>query len=242
MNSLKNHPYLEKYDPENYQPEVYDFLADFSDIELAQILEIPNFSNQAHTEQNLQNITEIVHSKYTYKKRIKGNLALSPETIGERGELDCYGFTLALSQALNMLNINHKIAFANTHAFVLANNYNTFYLLDALSPEISGEISTSNICHEDCVNKNIFSINMLKHIDNQPGSFNKMQFLREHPWTNFSKNQNRLGSGRSEELRPSANSNIYLRTYSPYDGSKALYAYDQYKVAIEQKNFPRPTI
>lgn len=71
MDTLKNHPYLEKYDPENYQPEVYDFLADFSDIELSELIEVTNFSNRAQVEQSLQKITEIVHNKYTYKKRKK---------------------------------------------------------------------------------------------------------------------------------------------------------------------------
>lgn len=227
--------FAEKYNPSNFKPETYNFLEDFEDYELAVALEAFKVDNQTNLEQRMQKITQIIHEKYTFKKRKKGNLSLSPKEIGESGQLDCYGYSIALSQMLILLNVTHKIAFANTHAFVLANNSADYFLLDPISPEISGQIDPSNICHTSCMEENIFSINMLRHINDLPADIDKIEFLRNHPWTNFSKNQNRLDICNSDELIPTANSNIYIRSFNPSEGIQCLYAFDQYKVAIERK-------
>lgn len=230
--------FTEKYNPSNFKPEIYNFLENFEDYELAVALEIFKVDNQAAFEQSTQKITQIINQKYTYKKRKKSNLSLDPETLGGSGQLDCYGYSIALSQMLSLLNIAHKIAFANTHAFVLANNSNIsddYFLLDPISPEISGKIDPGNICHTNCIEENIFSINMLRHINELPADIDKIEFLRDHPWTNFSKNQNRIDICNRDDLIPTANSNIYIRSFNPSEGIQCLYAFDQYKVAIERK-------
>ena len=235
---LLKHSYKEKYNPDNYAPGVYDFLGDFSDEELAELRSL-NWENPAAYEQNLITVTQAVHGKYSYKKRKKSLLALDAETVGNSRQVDCYGYSLALSQMLTNLDISHQIAFANTHAFVIAENEAKLYLLDALSPEISGELSLQNVCHTDCLKANVFAINIMRHINDQSTISDKSSFFRKHPWTNLLKNRHFLGSGHRDEVQPARNSNIYIRTYSPESGTKALYAYDQYRQATEQKQYSR---
>jgi hypothetical protein len=65
------------------------------------------------------------HSKKTNihsKKRTIGASALDKETINHSKQVDCYGYSIATSQILGTAGIDHKIAFANTHSFVIASN------------------------------------------------------------------------------------------------------------------------
>lgn len=231
------HPYTEKYNPDNYQPEVYDFLADFSSIELAYIKQISEEIEPTYEEEPLHLLAQLVHDKYSFKKFKYGDSVLDPSAIKE-GDVDCYGYTLVLSQMLSHVNINHSVAFANTHAFILANSGDpldcNYYLLDALSPEISGKINDESICHKDCIQNEYFAINMETYLNNTIDCNNLEQFLLTHPWTHFKNKQEPANA-----TDRSSKQNIYAKLFSPEDGTKILYAYDELRQSIANINLSR---
>lgn len=85
------HPFVEKYNPENYQPEVYDFLADFSDAEIYQLIET---KDERGTEEALELTSHTVKNKYSFKKRTIGTSALENETIIGSNKLIAMGMLL----------------------------------------------------------------------------------------------------------------------------------------------------
>ncbi len=227
---MDKHPFVEKYNPDNYQPEVYDFTADFSDSEIS---EIADYFNQQPIDQALNNLSHSVQSKYKkykYKKRQKRYSALDKNTIKQKQIVDCYGYTIATSQILELLNIHHQIAFANTHSFVIAEAEKKPFIVDSYLPCISGPISPLTICHKDCLASEVFSINLYEHSLNNCKISSPNNFLRENPWIRFSKNANKLGSSDREDLQPNANPSLIVRTFEPKDGIRALYAFDNFKV------------
>lgn len=238
----KMHPFVEKYDPSFYKPEVYDFLADFSAEELQKFDQLAVFDHQS-AETNLQTITSLVHQKYRHKKKPRGALALNSKKIAQDREVDCYGYTVALSQVLNRQNIDHKIAYGNGHSFVVANVNSDLFILDSLTPEISGELQPQNICHRKCYEDNVFSLDMISHINQVAlgqNHLNPQNILQDQLWTHFRRNQDRFGSGgRESYIVPTKNSSIIVRSYQPESGITALYAYDQYKHAIFNNQLPQ---
>lgn len=237
----KMHPFVEKYDPSFYKPEVYDFLADFSAEELQKFDQLAVFDHES-TETNLQTITRLVHQKYRHKKKPRGALALNAEKIAQDREVDCYGYTIALSQVLAQKDIDHKIAYGNGHSFVVADVNSDLFILDALAPEISGLLQPQNICHRHCYEDNVFSLDMISHI-NQVSfgqqAVNPQDILLAQRWTHFRKNQDRFGSGgRESYIVQTKNSSIIVRSYQPESGITALYAYDQYKASVYNDRLP----
>ncbi|MCA9351096.1 hypothetical protein KC874_05405, partial [Candidatus Saccharibacteria bacterium] len=221
--------------------EVYDFLADFSAEELQKFDQLAVFDHES-TETNLQTITRLVHQKYRHKKKPRGALALNAEKIAQDREVDCYGYTIALSQVLAQKDIDHKIAYGNGHSFVVADVNSDLFILDALVPEISGLLQPQNICHRHCYEDNVFSLDMISHI-NQVSfgqqAVNPQDILLAQRWTHFRKNQDRFGSGgRESYIVQTKNSSIIVRSYQPESGITALYAYDQYKASVYNDRLP----
>lgn len=231
----KLHPFVEKYNPETYQPAVYNFMADFSAEELQKFSQLAVFDHES-TETNLKTITSLVHQKYKHKRKPKGALALNPERIAQNREVDCYGYTIALSQVLCEKDVEHKIAYGNGHSFIVANINSALFILDALTPEISGKLQPQNICHRQCYEDNVFSLDMISHINQvtiAQQSVNPQDIFLAQQWTHFRKNQNRFGSGgRESYIVPTNASSIIVRSFPPQQGITALYAYDQYKSSV----------
>lgn len=237
---MSEHPYIEKYNPDNYHPKIYNFLDDFSDIELSDIRQITLNDESNNIEASLNFLAQKVHDKYRFKKIKYGDSALDPQAI-KTGEVDCYGYTVALSQALEHANIDHNIAFANTHAFIIATKPNIasessgYYLLDALSPKISGNIDEAVVCHKDCIQKNYFGINMKQHLINTGNCDDVEQYLNNHPWTHFK--STRLLSAKNFEH--SKNQNIYVKLFSPDEGANILYANDELRHSMSKNDISR---
>jgi hypothetical protein len=227
------HPFVEKYNPENYQPEVYDFLADFSDAEIYKIIET---KDERGIEEALALTSRTVKNKYSFKKRTIGASALDKETINHSKQVDCYGYSIATSQILGTAGIDHKIAFANTHSFVIASNNDKFYVVDSLLPQITGELLPENICHKECLSQDIFSINMLNHARSLFYIHNMNSFIRENSWIRFSKNANKFGSSDREDIRSNKNPCLVVRTFNLPQGTRALYSFDNLRVATENNN------
>jgi hypothetical protein len=221
------HRFVKKYSPENYQPEVYNFLADFSDKELS------GLSSKASTEETIQSTANLVNSKYQFKQRAKGFSALEATTISQKRHINCYGFAIATSQILSALNINHQIAFANTHSFIIAKHNERLFIVDALLPQITGELKPNNICHRECIEKKIFSINMLNHAQEVSTVTHTNDFLRQNEWIRFSQSTKRLGSDDRQYIKPNKNPKIIARLYEPSEGVRVLYSFDNLVVSAE---------
>jgi len=229
---MKKHPFDDKYNPENYQPEVYDFFGDFSDNEISKLFAA---KDRQGTEEALALTSFTVNNKYSFKKRRKQHSALDGETIAQKRQLDCYGYTIATSQLLDCLGINHKIAFANTHSFIVANgpDRNAYFIVDSFLPKITGELNPDNICHQDCLDNNVFSLNMFKHAQEAYNIPNLNYFVRENSWIRFSKNANKYGSSDREDIKSNKNPCLIVRTYNQDEGVKTLYSFDNFKTATE---------
>ncbi len=233
---VKDHPFIEKYNPENYQPEVYDFLSDFSDTEINALLKC---QEQQGLEEALLLTSFTVNKKYSFKKRSEGESALNPEAIKHQQQLDCYGFSIATSQILETIGIDHKIAFANTHSFIIAKKNENIFIVDSVLPNITGKLSPENICHKDCLDNNIFSLNMLNHAQQNYKIPHLNTFLRNNYWIRFSKNTNRYGSSDREDILPNKNPCLIVRTYNYKEGARVLYGFYEFKVSTENDQLSR---
>lgn len=68
---------------------------------------------------------------------------ITSEAIGETRTTTCYGFTILASEALEAADIEHWIAYANNHGFILVPQYEkgTTLFINPSDPRLDGEIS-----------------------------------------------------------------------------------------------------
>ncbi len=109
-------------------------------------------------------------------------------------------------------------------------------MVDSLLTQITGELLPENICHKECLENDIFSINMLGHARSLFYIDNPNSFIRENSWIRFSKNANKFGSSDREDIMSKKNPCLIVRTFTPSQGTESLYSFDTMKVATENNN------
>lgn len=235
MNKLKaEHPILNKYHPSNYAPPVYNFTSQ-------KLIEYKPLENDSSLVQNLEHMAKYVNKAINFKQTEIGKSSLDKEVIDTRSETDCYGCTIALSQLLEKHDINHKIAFSNTHAFIIAfdkysdsQKYPSAYLADALSPVITGNIGSSSICHTACINKGIFGFSPKEYLRSIGINGDKKdRLLDTRPWL-------KTEADIYQQHNADTPSTMYIKLFDKEQGIKMLYAYDELRYTLQANDTNKP--
>lgn len=88
-------------------------------------------------------ISRAVHNSLRFHYDPKNPPQITPEAIRETGTTTCYGFTNLTSEALEAAGVEHWVAYANNHGFILVPQYEkgTTLFLNPSDPRLDGEIS-----------------------------------------------------------------------------------------------------
>jgi len=91
------------------------------------------------------NIANIVHDSLSPKTVARRTTLLTPESLAESEEANCYGYSIVLSECLDKAHIDHFIGFANGHSFVIMHDESngTYKMIDALTRKYSGDITSA---------------------------------------------------------------------------------------------------
>lgn len=90
-------------------------------------------------------IANIVHDSLSPKTVARRTTLLTPESLAESEEANCYGYTVVLSECLEKAKIEHFVGFVNGHSFVLLHDEQNkaYKMIDALTRKYSGDITTA---------------------------------------------------------------------------------------------------
>ncbi len=138
-------------------------------------------------------ISRIVHGDYLYAPlQPNSENRFTPETIDQNRTTNCYGFTVILSELLSLREIPHYVAFANTHAFVIATDQEKARLIDAQAPYLNASIDYRDSDEFDSARLSVATIGghaALKLFSNDllaaAGNYAGDDRIRRHEWLSF---------------------------------------------------------
>jgi|GEM_PF-2874603 hypothetical protein len=115
---------------------------------------------------------------------------LSEQFIDTEHRTNCFGYTIVCSECLDKLSMDHNVAFANGHSFVLIRDMEGCYLCDSTSKDVSGQITGNldnnfidkhlkeNGCTDVYLNTRLIKLN-----DESCLGFDELAI--GHPWMSF---------------------------------------------------------
>lgn len=91
-----------------------------------------------------QNISRLVHKSLWFEYNPDSPLPITEEHIGEHQRTSCFGYAICASECMEKAGIEHWVAFANNHAFILVplRGRGTTLLINPTNPKLDGEIPT----------------------------------------------------------------------------------------------------
>lgn len=129
---------------------------------------------------------------------------LTPEfnadSLAEREAANCFGYTIVASECLDKIGVEHLVAYANQHAFVLIPDRKTdrLFMLDTPTKELYCEV-TSAIGGRDPLSQleigelrainSLYTNEVLKQLSPE---INRERFIDSRPWLNFSSSDMRF--------------------------------------------------
>lgn len=96
-----------------------------------------------HTVEAAMGIGGVVRRTLRFGSYTDGIRLLTSEELPLTQRTNCYGYTAVYSECLELAGINHHVAFANDHAFVLIEDEarGKMTLIDPVSPKFNGDVT-----------------------------------------------------------------------------------------------------
>lgn len=149
----------------------------------------------------VDDITQVVRTAVKPIRAKIGSFDMDQQLTSSQPNSNCYGSNLVLSEALQLSNINHLVAFANDHVFnIVTDSANYAYLADAHTPEFNGDItkgisiSELKLTKDSIVNhrRAVLKLDTSVVIGNSRIDSNKHNLLQINPWISHASEAQKL--------------------------------------------------
>lgn len=178
-------------------------------------------------------------SKYPEDDLLPNPLPL--ESINTLQTTNCFGYTLVASECLEKAAIDHWIAYANGHAFLLVPfSRGRAYFMDALSPRMNGFIegalergSPATIAKQIEADKRAVVMLNTQSMGGLIGA-NADTIAEKHPWFTMKEfSGSRSVSNKDSNLaKYQSKYRLIMTAFNPEEGRKSIHDYVSYEVAM----------